>query len=239
MTTPLSLLNLAMKNKRLWVLFAVFGFALVGVGIVHLIKDSMARYLTQGEVRHAKIGFVLEGQWPSSYRTDFATQLLKNRIIDTLLISGSKCAFAPYSTAKLYSSKMITEGIEPQRLYEFTHVARSTWQEAQAVIPWLRSMKADTVALISSSYHLKRTAWIFNHIAQGHPYFFAITRPNDPDFDPDLWWKDREQIVFFVTEWTKMLKTFQEIYLGANDRSLTDTSLSQMVHLNPGSYRQN
>lgn len=183
-------------------------------------------FLCVSEPKHAKVAFVLEGQWPTSQRTDHALWLYEQGLVDTLVLSGSVLVFEPGSAATLYARNMISKGMPSSRIYGFSHYAQSTWDEARAAIPRLREMHVDTVALISSNFHLRRAVWIFNLLAQGRPYFYALPPGKDADFDPESWQYSREGSAVFLTEWVKMINTFREAYLSKKDRTLLDSSHS-------------
>lgn len=219
MTIPLLRLSL-IKSSVLGAL------VLALVGGAYVLWFHAGPFLCASENKHAKVAFVLEGQWPTSQRTDHALELYRQGLVDTLVISGSVLVFDPGSAAKIYASNMISKGMPGERLYGFSHYAQSTWDEARAAIPRLRAMHVDTVALISSNFHLRRAVWIFNLLAQGKPYFYALTPGVDADFDPVKWKYSREGAAVFLTEWVKMLNTAREAYISHKERALLDTSHS-------------
>lgn len=224
MTIPLSRSNLTLPKICIYLCLALI------LALAWWLWFKAGDFLTQSENHHAKVALVLEGQWPTSYRTDHGLALLKSGQVDTLVVSGNYIAFAPYQASHIYAQDLIGKGAPAHRLVSFSHMAQSTWDEARAVIPRLRAMGVDSVAIISSNFHLRRATWIFNLLAQGKPFFYALPAGSDPDFDPQNWMHSREGTAIFVVEWCKMINTFKEAYLSAKPRSLIDSSETRWDH---------
>jgi uncharacterized SAM-binding protein YcdF (DUF218 family) len=78
------------------------------------------------------------------------------------------------------------------------------------MIKQLRLLELDTVLIITSNYHSRRTHLIYKALAGGYPHFLLYPAPYD-GYDPDAWWTSRKGKKIFVLEFTKYLESWLEV----------------------------
>lgn len=86
--------------------------------------------------------------------------------------------------------------------------ARSTLDEALAVReymagkPWI-----DTLLLVSSPVHMRRSYMIFRTVLRegGRNVFIGCSPSTYSSFNPDRWWKRKEDIQAVLSEWLKII----------------------------------
>jgi uncharacterized SAM-binding protein YcdF (DUF218 family) len=83
----------------------------------------------------------------------------------------------------------------------FPMEAKSTTEEAAAVVAKLREWKMQRVDIVTSDYHTRRAVADFRKAGAGIE-FHMVAAP-DRYFSPRGWWKNREGRKIFAIEWLK------------------------------------
>jgi len=102
-------------------------------------------------------------------------------------------------------------GIPAERVEILPGNASSTKMEAESVRDYLRTAAdVDTLLLVSSSYHTRRAFKIFKTAfrAMEDPPVLVCSASDYSDFQPEKWWKEREDIQEVVLEYMKMTSFF-------------------------------
>lgn len=85
--------------------------------------------------------------------------------------------------------------------------ARSTLDEAQAVRDYVHSHSdTDTLLLVSSPLHMRRASIIFKSVFRHSeiPVFIGCKPGRYSGFNPDRWWRDRENVQNVLNEYFKI-----------------------------------
>ena len=85
--------------------------------------------------------------------------------------------------------------------------ARSTIDEALAVREYLRVTPGiDTILLVSSPAHMRRSAMIFDAALRSlpEPAYVGCSPSSYSSFNPEKWWRRREDIQVVLSEFVKM-----------------------------------
>jgi uncharacterized SAM-binding protein YcdF (DUF218 family) len=166
------LCNTEMPMKKFF--YSLFALALF-CAIAFVVADrNLSRLMVAPDItKHFSWAIVLDGQSRDMQRTDAAVNLLKNKQIDSALISGTR-AFKNHFLSEYYVRDMLEQSADSTKIFQLWQNAFSTRDEAREAINFFRSHKIDTVAIITSAYHTIRAARIFNQISQNKPYFIAI-----------------------------------------------------------------
>jgi hypothetical protein len=149
----------------------------------------------------ARWTLVLAGEGSEADRIQAGLALLAQSRTDSLALSGIPLVGTIHTSTILLSS-LAPELETRRRILELRHSSHSTAEEAQALIPLLHSFGADTVLLVTSSYHTRRAASVFAHLAPKGMVFLPIAAPN-PIFAKG--WGDREAAKLWLLEWSKTL----------------------------------
>ncbi len=86
--------------------------------------------------------------------------------------------------------------------------ARSTLDEAVVIREYIRDKPdIDTLLLVSSPAHMRRSYMIFRKILgnSGKPIYVGTSPSTYSSFNPDKWWKRKEDIQSVVSEMVKIL----------------------------------
>jgi len=86
--------------------------------------------------------------------------------------------------------------------------ARSTLDEAVAVSEFIkRNSDIDTLLLVSSPAHMRRAYMIFSRILRNteRPVYIGTSPSSYSSFNPDKWWRRKEDVQSVVSEMVKIL----------------------------------
>lgn len=149
----------------------------------------------------ARWALTLAGEGSEADRIQAGLALLASSRADSLALSGTPIVSGLHTSTVLLS-RLASELETRRRILELRHESHSTAEEAQALIPLLHSFGADTVLLVTSSYHTRRAASIFNAIAPTGMVFLPVAAPNTAFAKG---WGDREAAKLWLLEWSKTL----------------------------------
>lgn len=131
-----------------------------------------------------------------------AADLVRRGVAPKALVSGPKglfgrneCDFAiDYALSRGYPSSYFIPAPND------TH---STLAEAQALLPLIRQLGAHRIDVVTSNYHTHRARSIYHQQAPDLEIHFVAAADGVYTFDPNNWWKNREDQKTFLLEWTK------------------------------------
>lgn len=184
-----------MKSKTTWL---VAGAALLAIFLFHAaILGAMGEGLVKdGPPQKADAALVLAGDF-SGERIKTAAQLVRDGYAPVALVSGPYGAYGYYEN-DLAIPFAVKAGFPESYFKPLPHQAKSTKEEAAAIVPELRRMGAKTVLLVTSDYHTRRAGNIFRRAAPDLT-FYVVGAP-DEHFTPRGWWRDREGQKVFAIE---------------------------------------
>ena len=81
--------------------------------------------------------------------------------------------------------------------------ARSTVEEAAAMVPQLVRLNVKHVLLVTSDFHTRRSGRIFRATAPGLK--FTVVAARGSEFSADGWWRNRQGRKIAFNEWTKTI----------------------------------
>ncbi len=131
-----------------------------------------------------------------------AAELVKDGFAPHALISGPDGSYGNYE-CDLAIPFAVRAGYPESYFVHLEHHARSTEEEAQAVVAKLREMGVKRVILVTSTYHTRRAGKIFHRAAPDLD--IRVVAAPDRFFKPDSWWRNREARKIFLLEWTKTI----------------------------------
>ncbi len=149
----------------------------------------------------ADVGVVLAGDFSGS-RILTGCELAREGYVSTLLISGPSGTYGNRES-DLAISFAVKNGCNADWLIPVPNDARSTRQEAAAIIPVMRERGVKSYLLITSNYHTRRATRVYARAAPDLEVH-TVDAP-DIDFDPNKWWKSRQGEKVFLYESLKMV----------------------------------
>ena len=172
------------------------------------LLEAVGGYLVQADApAKSDIALVLAGDGRGS-RILTAAQLVRDGYAPTVLVSGPdgnyglhECDMAiPFAVKAGYSESSFIHG---------ENAARSTREEARAMVEVLRKMGSHHVLLVTSLYHTRRAARMFRQEAPDLE--FTVVAAPDKYFSVDSWWQNREGQKTAFYEWVKTIGAWANI----------------------------
>lgn len=187
--------------RRRWPLYALLGLCAALAGLLTWVVCDWSLLVRDTPGVRSRWALTLAGEGSEADRIQTGLALLAQSRADSLALSGTPIV------GTLHTSTLLLSTVAPanetrRRLIELRHNSHSTAEEAQALIPVLHSLGADTVLLVTSNFHTRRAAAIFNHIAPKGMVFLPVSAPNQAFAHG---WSDREGAKLWVLEWSKTL----------------------------------
>ncbi|MDA2937132.1 YdcF family protein [Acidobacteria bacterium AH-259-A15] len=99
-------------------------------------------------------------------------------------------------------------GVEETRIELLPDVARSTWEEAQALKRYLAEHPLDSIVISTCQYHSYRAYLNFEKALEGTGVKIYSIPSRYCEFDPQAWWKDRDQIKILYVELASLAAFF-------------------------------
>jgi len=164
---------------------------------------------------HADAMMLLMGNFPE--RVLQAVDLYHEGRADRLIIVYE--SMGPYGLLELRGADVIRTttlahdaavalGIPSDKITMLPGDARSTLDEAIALREYLKvSSAADTIILVSSPAHMRRSYIIFRTILRDpeRPLYVGSSPSAYSGFNPEKWWRRREDIQSVLSEYIKLL----------------------------------
>jgi len=115
--------------------------------------------------------------------------------VKKVVLSGARESFRHFETD--YSGPLaLSLGVPEKDLMIVTHRARSTLEEANAVVPGNGACRIRSMILVTSNFHTHRAKRYFERVCKNRMTVIAYPANND-FFSPDDWWKSREGLKYF------------------------------------------
>jgi uncharacterized SAM-binding protein YcdF (DUF218 family) len=146
-------------------------------------------------------------------RIDGAVSLLRQHVVDTILISIPKTGYWGLSfpdLARTHLEKLY--GNEIARHIEFCVIGPgidSTEQEAQAIMRCIEQRGWHSIIVVTSNFHSRRAGMIWRRTWKGvrPAVHIWVDGVDDPLFRPKGWWRHREYAKTWFFEMTKLIWT--------------------------------
>lgn len=129
-------------------------------------------------------------------------ELVRQGYAPKVLVSGPDGEYGHYES-DLAIPFAVEAGYPRSYFIPLPNSARSTLEEAHAVIPEMRRLGIKNVDLVTSSYHTRRAGGVFRHAAPDMQ-FHVVAAP-DRWFSVHGWWRSREGQKTVFLELTKTI----------------------------------
>ncbi len=81
----------------------------------------------------------------------------------------------------------------------------STFDEARALRQYIETHNLNSVILVTSAFHTRRSRWIFERELAGVPVKLLVTAAAHTGFDASNWWQYEEGLIFLNNEYIKLI----------------------------------
>ena len=183
-------------------MLAIAALALAAVVFHSAILGGLGSYLvSSGPPQKSDIVVVLAGDGFGN-RILTGAELVREGYAPKVLVSGPSGIYGMHE-CDLAIAFAVKAGYPESLFLPFPNEARSTAEEAQAIVPELKRLGAKEILLVTSDYHSRRAGGIFRHEAPD--LVFHVVAARDQFFSADGWWKNREGRKTFAFEWMKTI----------------------------------
>jgi len=105
-----------------------------------------------------------------------------------------------------FAEHLILEGGIPEtQLTTISNMAFSTRQEAENILALARSQDLDSVLVVTSAWHTRRSAFIFEQVFAGSGIAFTIVPVASDSYQPTAWWLNPKSRGDTTREYAKLL----------------------------------
>ena len=166
--------------RRFLLGFLIGGLSVVGllVGVGHWLEVTDP--LT-------KVDAIVAISGDTGARADSAIALWKQGYAPLLIFSGGSSDPESVASAELMKRTAVAAGV-PSNAILVEGESATTEENAQKVAELMRSRKLKSAILVTSPYHQRRAAMLFER-EFGRGSISIVNRPAaDPVWDPNLWW---------------------------------------------------
>jgi uncharacterized SAM-binding protein YcdF (DUF218 family) len=183
-----------------------FLFLLVILALLWLKRDAIlafpGRFLDIGQPPvQADAAVVLAGGF-SGERILKAAELARQGLVPIVIVSGPKVIYA-VPECEISIPFAVKKGFNRSLFLCVPNDARSTMAEAAALEPVLRARNVRRFLLVTTAFHTRRAAAIFRQALPG--YTIIPVSADSPDFQADVWYREREGRKNIFFEWVKLL----------------------------------
>jgi uncharacterized SAM-binding protein YcdF (DUF218 family) len=165
----------------------------VAFALAAVFADEPGRWLVVSDPpQAADAALVLAGD-PGFLRTKGAARLLLEGQVRLLIVTGGEPS--PGDSAESLREEAIRAGVSPERI-RMEQVSHGVHESMEAIRGILAEEQIQTLAVVTSPYHLRRAVWAARRTLKG---VAIVSRPADaPEWRPEGWWKTRanRRIVF-------------------------------------------
>ena len=170
-----------------------------GWGAPWVLETIGQRLITEDSLHPAGAILVLGGETRQGDRVTHAVNLYRRGLAPLLVVSGTPVGFRAHE-AEIMQRHAEFLGVPPARILAVKHNADSTREEADVVVPLLKSKGLKEVILVTSNYHTARAKRIFTKAAGSSGPTFLASPVHEDSFEPEGWWMKRRHAKTFVYE---------------------------------------
>jgi len=194
------------------ILLAILLVCLLAYGLRVPILTGLANYLvnTDTPLQKADLIFVLNGDYNT--RPFTASDLYKQGFAPLVAIAQAQSSPAQLlglvdNPTDIAVEVMKLRGVPSDRLLVLKDIdpVTSTFDEARALRGYIETHKLNSVILVTSAFHTRRSRWIFERELAGVPVRLLVTAAPHSGFDASNWWQSEEGLIFLNNEYIKLI----------------------------------
>lgn len=178
----------------------------------------MAQFLIiQEDYTDVPVAFVLSGD-PESRGTG-AIQLFQQGKIGRIVCSGGNNSRMAYifnvQILEAFIAKYYIEAYSdiPDSLVEVLPGGTSTIEESAFIFQYCEERKIDTILIITSSLHSRRTKLVFQKKAKDFKIKVFVYGADIINYDEEYWWDNDEALRFLSSEYIKLVYYWLKGYI--------------------------
>lgn len=173
------------------------------------ILTSLARVLVVDDsLQPADVIYILNGE--VNTRPFHAAGLYQQGLASEVVIpreeSGPASKIGLYPNGTDVSANILQSlGIPPERvkIIEVEGGVTSTRDEAQVLRDYVETNNIESVIVVTSAFHTRRSRWIFNKLLTGSGVRLQVSAAPQWKFDETNWWQKETGLLMFANEYLK------------------------------------
>ncbi len=116
---------------------------------------------------------------------------------------------------ELHREVLLRSGVQSEAIVVIDQEVENTLAELKAVLQTLSPPSGATLIIVTSNYHTRRTQEIWGYLTDGNIRgIIHWARDDDPVFDTETWWKNRDFIRLLVNEYGGLVNYWLGFPLG-------------------------
>lgn len=157
---------------------------------------------------HVDVAYVLGGG--PVERGARGAELLREGRCDTLVTTGVnihrvlQAEGVLFTEAELTARSAYRAGADSMRVRLLAE-GTSTWEEAASVLRDAQAHGYDSIAIVSTEFHLRRVRRVFQKHFDGSGIAVFTTAAYNPQYDHRAWWESEEGLLMLNNEYVKAL----------------------------------
>ena len=197
------------KNLNLGIAFLIL--LAIAIVIYVLFEKSGHWLVADDNFDHVKWVAVLDGQTADLERSDYAANLVKEGIADSVLLLGRR-VYRDRSNTEFYAEDFMRLGtFDSNAVFLVPHNDPSTISEAYSLIPWLKKHNADTVLLLTNAASTYRVKRIFQKLSGKSPIY--VTKDiHHVTYNPKNWYNNRESRKDWLRGWAALFASYIDTF---------------------------
>ncbi len=144
------------------------------------------------------------------HRVQTAAQLCQRGYAPKLLFTGGSPCGDQESQAQTMARQAEPMGIARAAML-LEDRSLSTLENAQRTLPVLLEHNMTTALIVSSDYHMRRVAMLFNRVYRGHGIHLTYVAASDPAFSRPRWWSTAPSRRLTISEYAKLLVNWAKL----------------------------
>lgn len=167
-------------------------------------------WVVRDELEKAQAIVVLGGDSLAGDRIQRAARLYHQGWAPRLILVGP--ALRTYlNETELMEREARNLGVSREKILRVPQATNSTLEEALRLRSVFDEHNLRRVIVVTSNFHARRSRRIFRAVYQPRGVQVWVDAAPDVRFDPDRWWREREQRALFFLELVRMVHTWWEL----------------------------
>lgn len=180
------------------ILFVVALCAILYFARRPLLRFAAESWIVDEPAQHADALLLLGNDNFYADRATRAAELIRQGVAPVVVASGRRLRPSA-SITDLEVHDLIERGVPKEKILPFPHDAEGTLDEAALLVPYAQAHHFQSVIIVTSNYHSRRTAYIFRKCFPG-AVSVSVASARDAEFDPQHWWEHRKSQELFLHE---------------------------------------
>lgn len=180
----------------------IFVFLITIILCISLLAFYAGRLLVIDQPPNkADVIIVLAGD--QGHRIEHGVSLYLAGYAPYMMISGGQ-VYHDITMAKLMADHAVQLGVPKDNII-FESSAENTYENALYTKELMKRYGFNSAIIVSSNYHMRRVKNTFQSEFKDISTILIYSAAEDPNYNPDKWWKNSDSIIHTITEYIKSI----------------------------------